>query len=162
MNILAIDPGNKKSAFCVIEAKTRKPLRFDILPNEQLYEEIRKKKFDETDLAAIEMMQSYGNLIGKEVLDTVFWIGRYFEALHRKLYADPTLIYRMEEKMHICHDSKAGDPNIRRALIDRFATHDFRTGRGTIKSPDWFHGFRNDIWAAYAIGLTFIETKTEN
>lgn len=159
MRVFAIDPGNEKSAFCMIDAKTLKPLSFDILPNGEFYKEIRQRKFDEMDRAAIEMMQSYGNLIGKDVLDTVFWIGRFYETLRRKLYTEPYFIYRIDEKMHICHDSKAGDANIRRALIDRFAMHDYRTGKGTIKKPDWFFGFHSDVWAAYAVGLTFIETK---
>ncbi|MDF2984919.1 MAG: hypothetical protein K0R50_429 [Eubacterium sp.] len=159
MRVIAIDPGNTKSAYCIIDADTLRPLAFGILKNEELRKEIRAMKFEEDDRTAIEMMQSYGNLIGKDVLDTVFWIGRFYEVFRRKTYAKPQLIYRMEEKMHICHDSKAGDPNIRRALIDRFAKHDFKCGRGTLKNPDWFHGFKDDIWAAYAIGLTFIETK---
>lgn len=54
---------------------------------------------------------------------------------------------------------QTGDPNIRRALID---PHDFRTGRGSKKLPDFFHGFKGDIWAAYAVTLTYIETKLSN
>lgn len=159
MKILAIDPGNKQSAYCIVDSETFRPTGFNIVNNAQLIKVLRGMKFDEQDRAAIEMVQSYGNLIGKDVLDTVFWIGRFYETLRRKFYNEPNLIYRMEEKIHICHDSKAGDSNIRRALIDRFARHDFRTGRGTLKNPDWFYGFRDDIWAAYAVGLTFIETK---
>lgn len=159
MRVFAIDPGNVQSAYCTIDAETLEPLNFEIIPNEQLLWLIKSSKFGETDRAAIEMMQSYGNLIGKHVLDTVYWIGRFYETLTRKLYGEPALIYRIDEKMHICHDSRAGDANIRRALIDRFCKHDFRTGRGTVKNPDWFHGFKRDIWAAYAVGLTYIETK---
>lgn len=157
--VIAIDPGNTKSAYCIIDADTLRPLLFGILPNEDLRKEIRAMKFEEEDGAAIEMIQSYGNLIGKDVLDTVFWIGRFYEVFRRKVYRKPELIYRMKEKMHICHDSKAGDPNIRRALIDRFAKHDFKDGKGKKDNPDWFYGFKADIWAAYAVGITAIETK---
>ena len=158
MKVIAIDPGNQKSAYCIIDVDTLRPLMFGILSNEELRKEIRAMKFEEEDGAAVEMIQSYGNLIGKDVLDTVFWIGRFYEVLCRKVYRKPELIYRMQEKMHICHDSKAGDPNIRRALIDRFAKHDFKHGKGNAKEQDWFYGFKDDIWAAYAVGLTFIET----
>lgn len=159
MRVYAIDPGNSESAFCVLDADTLRPLDFGIKPNEQLRREIRQQRFEEEDAAVIEMLQSYGNLIGRDVLETAFWIGRFYECLKRRTMQEPQFIYRMEEKMHLCHDSRAGDANIRRALIDRFCKHDLRSGKGTIKKPDWFFGFKDDIWAAYAVGITYIETK---
>lgn len=163
MKVIALDPGNTKSAFCVVSAETLKPLDFGIKENEVLRQYIRHEiRFEERDVAAIEMLQSYGNLIGRDVLETAVWVGRFYETLARLTVNPPIYIFRMEEKMNICKDSRAGDTNIRRALIDRFCTHDFRTGRGTIKNPDWFYGFKADVWAAYAVALTCIETKIEN
>lgn len=159
MNVFAIDPGMAKSAYCVMDARTLRPLDFGILGNEELRHLIRRRNFCDCDAACIEMMQSYGNLIGKDVLESAVWIGRFYETLVRRVSNPPVMIFRMEEKMHICQNSRAGDAEIRRALIDRFCEHDFRTGRGTAKSPDFFHGFKADIWSAYAVGLTFIETK---
>ena len=159
MKVFAIDPGNTRSAYCIIDSETLRPLDFGILPNEQLREDIRCRKFEEADVSVVENLQSYGNLIGRDILDTAFWIGRFYECLMRKTFTAPYFIFRMEEKMHICHDSKAGDSNIRRALIDRFCKHDFRGGKGTIKNPDWFFGFKDDIWAAYSVALTLVETK---
>lgn len=159
--MFAIDPGNVESAYCVVDVATRKPLQFDKVPNEELRAIIRGFRFDEGDRAAVEMLQSYGNLIGRDVLETAVWIGRFAECLDRKLLTPSEMVFRMEEKMHICHSPKAGDPEIRRALIDRFCEHDFRNGKGTKKRPDFFHGFRADIWAAYSVGLTYIETRFE-
>ncbi|MBQ9733939.1 MAG: hypothetical protein IJV74_06870 [Clostridia bacterium] len=159
MRVFAIDPGNTESAFCVIDADTLRPLVFDKVPNEQLREYIIDFRFDEEDRAAVEMLQSYGMAIGRDVLETAVWIGRFAERLDRKLLHPAALVYRKDEKLHICHDSRAKDANIRRALIDRFAQHDLKNGRGTKKAPDWFYGFRADIWAAYAVGLTYIETR---
>lgn len=159
MRVFAIDPGNTESAYCVVDVETLRPLEFAKLPNEDLRTAIKAFSFEEEDRAAIEMLQSYGNLIGRDVLETAVWIGRFAECLDRKLYQPADMVFRMEEKMHICCDSRAGDKEIRRALIDRFCTHDFRTGRGTKKNRDFFHGFSGDIWAAYAVGLTYIETR---
>lgn len=161
MRVLAVDPGLRQSAFCLIDADTLRPVLFGIEPNEDLRHRIRQMDFSEEDRAAVEMMQSYGNLIGRDVLETAVWIGRFYEALLRRLAEPPALVFRMEERMHICRSARAGDAEIRRALIDRFCDHDFRMGRGTKAEPDWFHGFRADVWAAYAVGLTFIETKME-
>lgn len=164
MRILGIDPGNIQSAYCLIDAETLRPLEVGKLENESLRRYLRQElSFDEQDRAAIEMIASYGMPVGREVFDTCRWIGRYEEVLSRKLYIPPTLIYRQQEKLHICHDSRAKDTNIRRALIDRFAQHDLKNGKGTKKDPDWFHGFSgSDSYAAYSVALVMAEVIIPN
>ena len=158
--IFAIDPGNENSAYCIIDSETLKPLDFAKVPNNVLYCLIRDRRFDETDQSVIEMIESYGMAVGKEVFETIFWIGRFYEVLEQKCVIPPQRLYRKEEKLHICHDSRAKDSNIRQSLIDRFAKHDLKNGKGTKKDPDWFYGFKADIWAAYAVAITFVEVHT--
>jgi hypothetical protein len=87
------------------------------------------------------------------------WVGRFW---HKALECGSQrveLIYRIEEKISICHDSRAKDTNIRQALIDRFAQFDKVNGKGTKAIPDWFYGFKKDVWMAYAVGVTFIDKE---
>ena len=122
--IIAIDPGNRQSAYCVIDCNTLRPLEFG---NEELRNKLVFANEQGWQWAVIEMVASYGMAVGREVFDTVLWIGRFYEALSIQMAQKPRLLCRIEEKRHICHDSRANDPAIRRALIDRFATHDLKT-----------------------------------
>ena len=160
MNVLAIDPGNALSAYCIIDADTLRPVKFDKVENKELRNTMAFGKSLMFGHAAIEMVASYGMPVGREVFDTCRWIGR-FEELLNILGVQPAIVYRKDEKLHICNDSRAKDANIRRALIDRFARHDLKNGRGTKNDPDWFYGFKADIWAAYAVGITYIETMMD-
>ena len=156
-NILAIDPGNIESAWCFISAGTLSPKDFAKDANECVLKTIA---FAPADVVAIERVASYGMAVGREVFETCEWVGRFTEAA-RQCNIPVEYVYRVEEKTHICQDSRAKDKNIRLALIDRFATHDLKTGRGTKKDPDWFYGFHDDIWSANAVGITYIETHKE-
>jgi hypothetical protein len=158
MKVLAIDPGNVLSAFCLIDADTLKPLLFNKVSNDELHKSLKEWQFGEDDCVVIEMVESFGMGVGKTVFETVFWIGRFFETASRRVPKNVFRIYRKEEKLHICHSVKAKDSNISTALIDRFAKHS-ASGKGTKDKPDFFYGFSKDVWAAYAVGLTFIETK---
>lgn len=140
-------------------AKNRRIRKVD---NEELRNKLVFANEQGWQWAAIEMVASYGMAVGREVFDTVLWIGRFYEALSIQMAQKPRLLCRIEEKRHICHDSRANDPAIRRALIDRFATHDLKNGKGTSKNPDFFYGFKADIWAAYAVGLTAIENHSND
>lgn len=151
MTVLAIDPGNKESAYCFIDAETLKPGQFAKVENGTLLSIINLYSYH---AIVIERVASYGMAVGRDVFETCEWVGRFTQAA-LPLTAD--YIYRRDEKLHICGDSRAKDANIRRALIDRFAQNDLKNGKGTKKDPDWFYGFAADCWAAYAAGITYIE-----
>lgn len=88
--------------------------------------------------------------VGQTVFETCVWIGRFKEiAEAQNIKVD--YIYRKDEKMNLCYSMKAKDSNIRQALIDRFGPV------GTKKNPGWFYGFKKDIWAAYAVGVTYCD-----
>ena len=151
MRILAIDPGNVQSAWCFIDTETLKPLSFGKDENPVVLDSVQRIFYDEI---VIERVASYGMAVGREVFETCEWVGRFTQAAR----VPPDYVYRRDEKLHLCGDSRAKDANIRRAIIDRFAKHDLKNGKGTKKNPDWFYGFSADVWAAYAVGITYIET----
>ena len=155
MIVLAIDPGNIESAYVLMD-EHYKPLKFGKVPNAdmriiitELETENFLKGFSSGGqiITAIEMVASYGMAVGKEVFETCVWIGRFTELATRYTY-----IYRKDVKMNLCGQTRAKDSNIRQALIDRFAKHDLKNGKGTKGNQDFFYGFKADIWSAYAVG----------
>lgn len=153
MKLLAIDPGCDKSAWVIMDSDTYQPVAFGKEDNDMLLGRIAGV---EAGCAVIEMVASYGMAVGREVFETCLWIGRFIEALAR-VGLLPEQVYRRDEKLAICGDSRAKDANIRRALIDRFARHDCKNGKGTKSKPDWFYGFHSDVWQAYAVGVTWLD-----
>ena len=152
MKVLAIDPGNRQSAWCMIDEETLKPLSFGKEENQVVLTAVQHLSYDSI---VIERVASYGMAVGRDVFETCEWVGRFTQAAS----VPPDYVYRQEEKLHICGDSRAKDTNIRRALIDRFAQHDLKNGKGTKKNPDWFYGFSADVWQAYAVAVTYVETR---
>lgn len=148
--ILAIDPGNIKSAYAVLHYDDLSLIEFGKVDNEFLLEKLQNDRFNgEINHFAIEMIASYGMAVGKTVFDTVFWIGRFWEAYTGITTVKPQFIYRKDEKINLCQSMKAKDGNIRQALIDRFGPV------GVKKNPGWFYGVSNDVWAAVAVGVTY-------
>lgn len=163
MKILAIDPGTTDSAYVLMnDDYTIRNRNFYKFKNELVLKTIKDLGgiYDDGMTVVIEMVASYGMGVGQEVFDTCVWIGRFTQAaIERGCRVE--YVYRMEEKMALCHDSRAKDANIRQALIDRFALFDKKSGKGTKKKPDVFYGFSKDIWSAYAVGVTYLDRRKE-
>lgn len=149
MKTLSIDPGNEKTAYSLLDEEY-KLLDFGIKPNNEMLSIIKNYANSHTDFV-IEMVASYGMAVGKEVFETVFWIGRMFQ--YAEGYNSVNRIYRKDVKMNLCHTMKAKDGNVRQALIDRFGEV------GTKKNQGHFYGVSKDVWAAIAVGVTFIDMK---
>lgn len=154
--IFAIDPGNEYSAYVLVEDDLSVVIDKGKVTNEELLEIIyrvfhmevvNERIIPSVKNVAIEMVASYGMAVGKTVFETCVWIGRFYQAIYEQSNAKPTFIYRMDEKMCLCHDSKAKDSNIRQALIDRFGVV------GTKKNQGYFYGFKKDIWSAMAVAV---------
>ena len=148
MRILAIDPGNTESAYVLMD--NYKPIEFGKILNAEMLKICYTTDYK---VAAIEKIASYGMAVGKEVFDTCIWIGRFHEkALQDTDSRRAEYVFRKDVKMNLCGQTRAKDSNIRQALIDRFGVV------GTKKEPGWFYGFKADIWAAYAVGVTYLDS----
>ena len=148
MNVLAIDPGTLRSAYVLLDDEC-KLLDFGILANFEMVFMLRQRLVA-NQVLAIEMIASYGMPVGREVFETCVWIGRFAEA-HRDEWHR---VYRKDVKMHLCGSTRAKDPNVRQALLDRYGP-----GReiaiGTKRAQGPLYGVSADVWAALAVGVTF-------
>lgn len=147
MTTLAIDPGTNESAFVLWDGA--RILDAQIIENSALlasfYFPVR------ADVVAVEMIASYGMPVGKEVFETVLWIGRIIE----RCSIEARLIYRRDVKLHHCQSPRAKDANVRQALIDKYGAP------GTKKEPGITYGLKSHLWAAFAIATYVSETKQE-
>lgn len=149
-HLLAIDPGSEKSGWVIIDTDDGcKPLGFGKTPNTELLRSAYEIDFDS---AAIEMVASYGMPVGAEVFETCVWIGRFCEAIELNGIT-PRLVTRQPIKLHHCHSPKATDATVRQALVDRFAYGQPNHGKGAKDAPGFFHGFKADVWQAFALAI---------
>lgn len=152
MTVLAIDPGPEQSAWVLWDGQ-------QVLDHaKQENEDVRRmlRMMDEDHIAVFEQIESYGMAVGRDVFETVFWTGRFYE----NAFADERhRIPRRDVKLHLCGSMKAKDSNIRQALIDRFGGKDKAIGRK--KTPGPLFGIRADEWSALALAVTWHDQHEE-
>lgn len=145
MSIFAIDPGCEESGYAWLASGVI--ATSGVLPNTQVLSLLKSWPREMSGISlAIEMVASYGMAVGKEVFETVRWIGRFQQA-----WSDPEsviLVYRKDVKLNLCQSLRAKDTNIRQALIDRIGP------QGTKKEPGPTYGVKSHAWAALAVAVT--------
>jgi len=149
--ILAIDPGPVRSAWLVYAPELERPETFAIETNEELLARLHAVR-PAVGAVVIEKVESFGMSVGAEVFETVFWSGRFAEAVLSRP-SPPALVRlgRMAVKFHLCQTAKAKDANIRQALIDRFGG---ASAIGRKAKPGPLYGVAHDVWSALAIAVT--------
>lgn len=152
--ILAIDPSYKGSTYILTEGI--KPVEFEIVADNNhllAYLDENQTRFDKV---LIESMSSYGQIVGRDVFDTLVWIGRIQQKAIDLRY-DTIIYYRKAIVTWHCGIARGGDTGVRKSLIGKYATHDFKSGKGTKNNRDFFYGFHADIWQAFAITAYYYE-----
>lgn len=147
MTILALDPGPAETGFVLYDGlKVRES---GVLDNAQVLLQLRQDWRQRADELVVEMIASYGMPVGREVFETCVWIGRFTEA-----WRSPDavrLVYRKDVKLHLCGTTKAKDPNVWQALLDRFGGVD-AVGRKAAPGP--LYGVKSHARAALAVAVT--------
>lgn len=152
LTVMAIDPGYEQSAWVLFDG--RRVVDHGIEPNEDLLQRLTSGtwRLETIQATVIEGIESFGMAVGREVFETVFWTGRFFErGRHKALRVER--MFRKTVKVHLCQSSRAQDSNIRVALIDRFGGSDRAVGKKAAPGP--LYGIKSHEWAALAIAVTW-------
>lgn len=148
--IFAIDPGTVRSGWVLLDGM--RVVDSGVHENADLLRWVQAGQG--ADVLAIEMIASYGMAVGREVFETVRWIGRFQQAWRNP--DDVHLVYRAQVKLHLCKTPQAKDVNVRRALLDMFpAIGGGKTPQvGTKGKPGPLYGVNTHAWAALGVALT--------
>lgn len=147
--ILACDPGTTESAYVLYEPFGGVQ-SFAKVPNVEMLVFLRHYHASSapSDVLVVEQIANMGMPVGEEVMQTVFWSGRFVEAWDRRGYRWDR-IKRVPVKVHLCGTAKAKDANVRQALIDRFG------GPACIKKGGDLYKMSGDCWAALAVAVAY-------
>lgn len=112
-----------------------------------------------------EQIESYGMAVGREVFETVRWSGRFEQAFEQAFGPAnwPELIVpwhylpRRAVKLELCGQPRAKDANIRQALIDLYGGKELAIGKKAQPGP--LYGMSGDVWAALAVGITWMRLQ---
>lgn len=134
--IFAVDPGTTQSAYVFFDSAEQ---RIVLLGIEDNYSLLRMLHIGTSRVTvfALEVLQSYGMPIGKEVFETAFWIGRFVQAMR----GHGAILWPLYRKQVCAHLGAKNDSSVRAALIARF-------------SKEKLTGCVYDIWSALAVAVT--------
>jgi hypothetical protein len=149
--ILAIDPGNFKSAYVVWNPEKQEISYKAIVENDYMITLI-KRNHAAFDMILIEMIASYGMPVGKEIFDTCRFIGE-LEAYCKVFDARYQLAYRKDVKLHHCGTLQSNDSSIIKALTTKYGEKGKKDKQGLT------YGLAADMWQAFAIATYYTEQQ---
>lgn len=179
MKILAIDPGTVQSGFVVydpagpvLDLGAAVPLRrgtvleHGVAPNAELLARCWRDGQSVPSLPSeyvlvVEMINVFGPA-GATVYRTCWWIGRFAEAWGELGYNEIT---RHDVKHHLCRTSRAGDSDVRAALIERWGGEMLAIGakgKGKARTaPGPLHGVATHAWQALGCAVTWADLREQ-
>jgi len=151
--LLCIDPGPARSGFVVYDEKGMRVVQFEHdIKNGTLLALI--KRFENVDILVLEMVGCYGMPVGRDIFDTVRWIGIFQHAFGM---GRTVLHMRRDVKLALCNNPNANDSNIRTSVLGRFPQ--VGGGKtpaiGTKKQPGPLFGIKSHSMSAIALAITW-------
>jgi len=145
MKILAIDPGQEKSGWCIVTTDPLQIADFGVDDNGIIETVIELS--DDIDCLAIEWIQGMGMTVAASVFETCYWAGIFAAASN----SETRLIPRGQIKMQHCGSTRAKDANIIQSLKDKYGE------KGTKGDPGFFYGISSHVWQSFAVAAYVIE-----
>jgi hypothetical protein len=154
-DVIAIDPGYKRSAFVRFDGTT--VLDHAILDNADLLSWIDDVK-EPGRVMVLESMQLFSSShgVGQEVFDSVFWSGRFAERWQPGRF---DRLLRSKVRAHL-RASRGGDSAVRQSLIERFGPYK-EEAIGIKKKPGPLYGIKADEWSALAIACVWWDLNAQ-
>jgi hypothetical protein len=154
VTILGIDPGTTETGWAKYNLSDHAVIDCGVTGNAG-FERMLRLNDIRANYYACEWVESFGMPVGKEIFETVHFIGRI------STLVPIWRVTRKEVKLNLCNSARAKDKNIRQAIIDRFEP----TGGGklpqvgTKNKPGPLYGVTSHKVSALAVAITFAETK---
>lgn len=145
--VIGIDPGTTQSAYVAWDGHFIQDV--GTLANPKVAKYLRS--IDKQACVCIENIEPYGMNVGREVLETMFWIGRFFQIARDTV--GPQQVSRLPRraaKKHLRLGPGTGDKDVRAALI-----------RTLDRNPIEWHNLKSHQFAALAIAVTWWHTERE-
>jgi len=149
-NILAIDPGSKRSAYVIAQQCGR--VAGEILDNFELVDKLKTLPL-ETLVPVIEMVSCYGQPVGKDVFNTVLWIGRFCQLIENTLGNNKVTLLPRQKAKQFFYRGSANDSMIRYAVIELYGGKEKALGNKAAPGP--LYHIHYDLWQALALAIAF-------
>lgn len=157
LRVLAIDSGTIESGWVILDARFR-ILDGGFTRNQELCNWLWEN-VDKYDVCAIEMLQSYGSVVGETTFTTGWWTGRFWEAAYssgHKTFG----IYRANVKHVFCGSSASNDADVNERCRQIWGDGS-KTGKGTKEKPGQLYGLNGHQFAALAVAYAYLKAPAE-
>ena len=174
MNILGIDPGPDESAIAIIKfdpyhGKWPTLGIFGKYENRHILNSI-ELNLENIHGCCIEQAQNHGHIVGRDVYETIWWSGRFYELAEHSLDMDVVRMKKPTINVELCGISRATNSQIVASVTDEFEPcgGGKNKRKGTKRNPGPLYGVSGqDVYDAMAAAIAFYrkiqaQTRTQS